>query len=233
MTVGTEGFSGATAEHISLAFSPSDIPYVAYKDFGNLFGTTVKRFDGTNWVTVGTEGFSGNTAEWLSLAFSLSGEPYLAYKDFGNSFGTTVKRFDGTNWVTIGTEGFSGTTAEHLSLAFSLSGKPYLAYKDFGNSFGTTVKEYDTLFVNVGIPQQLQFSIFPNPTYNTLTIDFGDAPTTVNFIEVTDIMGKIFFQQQPAPKKININVENYPDGIYIVKMRTSSFNFFRKFIKDH
>ena len=95
-TVGSAGFSAGTADYISLAFSSSNEPYVAYWDVGNAFKATVMKFDGANWVTVGTAGFSVGVAEYTSLAFNSSNEPYVAYRDGGNSVKATVRKLPNT-----------------------------------------------------------------------------------------------------------------------------------------
>jgi len=43
--VGSQGFSVATVQYTSLAFSPSGQPYVAYTDFGNGGKETVMKYD--------------------------------------------------------------------------------------------------------------------------------------------------------------------------------------------
>ena len=98
-TVGTAGFSAGPAAYTSLAFSSSNVPYVAYRDWGNLSKVTVMKFDGTNWVTVGTAGFSVGAVFHTSLAFSSSNEPYVAYSDEGNSKKATAMKFVGTTGV--------------------------------------------------------------------------------------------------------------------------------------
>jgi len=156
VNVGTVGFSVGRAEFQSLAFHPvTHEPYVAYQDnWVNGYGSTVMRFDGTNWVTVGTEGFSAGEARFQSLAFHPStNEPYVAYRDLSNSSRTTVMHFNGTNWVNVGAAGFSAGTSNYQSLAFHPSThEPYVAYQDYwGYGSRATVMRFDgTSWVNVG-----------------------------------------------------------------------------------
>ena len=144
--VGSAGFSAGQADYTSLAFAPDGTPYVAYRDWLDL-GTnqkaTVKKFNGTTWVTVGTAGFSAGQADYTSLAFAPDGTPYLAYTDDGNSGKATVMKFNGTAWDTVGAAGFSAGGVGYTSLAFAPDGTPYLAYQDYGNSGKATVKKFN------------------------------------------------------------------------------------------
>ncbi len=90
----------------SLAFSSIGEPYVAYEDIANSDKATVKRFDGTDWVTVGTAGFSESGAHDISLAFNSNDEPYVSFSR-SEDLKVTVMKFDGAEWVTVGTAGFS------------------------------------------------------------------------------------------------------------------------------
>lgn len=92
--VGTSGFSTGLTNYISLAFSPSGQPYVAYQDGGNSNKATVMMFDGVSWVNVGNAGFSSGTAGQPSFDFSPSGQPYVAYMDGGNYNKGTVMKYD-------------------------------------------------------------------------------------------------------------------------------------------
>jgi hypothetical protein len=66
---------------------------VAYRDGGNNYQATVKKFVGNIWVTVGTAGFSAGAVQYVSLALGASGTPYVAYKDAGNNNYATVQKF--------------------------------------------------------------------------------------------------------------------------------------------
>jgi hypothetical protein len=79
--LGVTGFSGSSVSAPSLAIDSSDIPYVAYQDWGNGGKTTVKKYDGISWKIVGTPGFSSMNAFYPSLAIDSNGIPYVAFTD--------------------------------------------------------------------------------------------------------------------------------------------------------
>lgn len=170
--VGQIGF--ASGAKTSLAFSPSDEPFLAFnKYFSPGVALSVMKFDNNDWVNVGSNGDSIGDANSLSLAFSPSGEPYVAYGDYENSEKVTVKRFDGTSWVAVGAEGISTNTAETVSLAFSSSGEPFVAFMDRGNSDKASVMKFDgTNWVNVGASGFSQGAAW----YLSLAVSPADEP---------------------------------------------------------
>ncbi|MFC5470863.1 S-layer homology domain-containing protein [Cohnella suwonensis] len=158
--VGSAGFSAGQAEYTSLYVAADGTPYVAYRDAGNSYNTTVKKYDGTGttgWVPVGSAGFSAGQANYTSLYVAADGTPYVAYRDLGNSYKATVMKYDGTGttgWVPVGSAGFSAGMVNYMSLSIATDGTPYVAYMDDGNSNKATVMKYDgtgtTGWVTVG-----------------------------------------------------------------------------------
>jgi hypothetical protein len=176
VTVGTAGFSSHFATRPVIAINSSNEPYVAYRDDVNATNNklTVKKFDGTDWVTVGTAEFSGNVqTEAISLAFNSSDEPYVAFTCLdvinGGVNQATVMKFDGTNWVTVGAAGFS--VARDISLAFNSNNEPFVAFR--GNSNKATVMKFDgTNWVAVGTAG---FSV-AGSEYTSLAFNSNDEP---------------------------------------------------------
>jgi hypothetical protein len=189
------------------------------------------KFDGTSWVPVGNAGFSAGYAGGPDLAFSpTDGSPYVAYADQGNSWKTTVMKFDGANWVNIGNPGFSAGQAGWSSLAFSPFGQPYVAFVDEADSGYTTVMKYDSAFVGLNEVKEFRSFLYPNPTSKELTINLKNLPD-IKYIEIDDLKGIIMFETQTNEGKIVLDFDNYPVGIYLVKVKTGNSNWIGKFCK--
>lgn len=139
----------------SLAIDPAtDQPYVAYSDTTENGQLTVKRFDGTNWMTVGKAGFSDSWPAYTSLAFDpASGQPYVAYGSGGNPGGKlSVKRFDGAAWVQVG-EAVGTYGALGGKLAFEpVTNRPVVAYADatYDGLMATVIRWDGRNWVQVG-----------------------------------------------------------------------------------
>jgi hypothetical protein len=165
--VGTAGFSDGSADRESLAFAPDGTPYVAYVDnYSNR--ATVKKFNGTSWVTVGAVASVGSTA-YESLAFAPDGTLYLAYEDVYNNQGATVMKYNGSSWVTVGSVGFGLTTASgtastttYQSLAISPNGTPYLAFSATIISSGYIVPEAWKFDGSAGV--EMSVTVIPGET---------------------------------------------------------------------
>jgi hypothetical protein len=162
------------------------------------------------------------------LSFNPSDQPNVAVLEVGYA---TVMKFDGTNWTNIGPERFSGQ-ARYLSFAFSPTGQPYVAYMDYTNSSKATVMKYDTVYVGISVPQESRLSLYPDPAVTILTIDIKPVNSNLKFAEIYEIRGKKIFETQTDKDRIILNVENYPVGMYIVKLNTESSNWIGKFCKD-
>ncbi len=196
VTIGAAGFSETLAKYTSLAFN-GNTPYIVYSDglisgsYVSQAGATVKKFDGTNWVSVGNTRFSLAPINYPSIAFD-SNTPYVAYQEDFTNGKAVVKRFDGSSWVTVGTPSFSSASSTGLpgSVSMVLVGStPYVAYQDGANGGKASVKKFDgTNWVNVGTPGfsaaevgNLLLTLGTNKIYVTYTSTDGSRTYAKSF----------------------------------------------------
>lgn len=147
-SVGNSLFTAAEASYPSLAFSPDNIPYLAFQDGANSFKATVMKFNGTQWDIVGNPGFSSGTLNSMSLAFDPQGIPYTAFKNLPSNGmmmqqGVMMK-LDGAQWTVVGGEPYFTGSINESSLAFGPNGMPYVAYADATKSNKLTIKTLST-----------------------------------------------------------------------------------------
>jgi len=178
-TLGSAEFSAGIATYISLAFDSSDIPYVAYRDYGNSGKATVMYYNSSSssWNTLGSAGFSADIASYISLAFDSAGTPYVAYTDNSNGNMVTVMYYDSSSssWEALGSAGFSSGGAVYTSLAIGASDTPYVAYGDYDNSSKATVMYYDSSSSSWKILGSAGFSAAA-ATYINLAFDSSGTP---------------------------------------------------------
>ena len=114
--IGNPDFSAGFAEDISLAFNPvTDIPYVAYRDYGTSFKATVMYLiNPIMWGPLGgSAGFTPSGASGTSLAFNAAGDAFVAFSDAAVGGKASVMKYPtgGGSWGYVGSPGFSAGTA--------------------------------------------------------------------------------------------------------------------------
>ncbi|MCF8374710.1 MAG: choice-of-anchor D domain-containing protein, partial [Bacteroidales bacterium] len=127
--VGGAGFATTSSTHnksIDLEIGANDALYVSY--INSSHKASVKKFDGTNWVSVGSDGFSDGLVEFLSMTLS-DGKATVVYMDKSAFNRAMVKQFDGTNWVTVGSNGFTLASAKYLDIE-SYANQLYVSMQD-------------------------------------------------------------------------------------------------------
>ena len=80
-----------------------------------------------------------------------------------------------------------------------------------------------------------EIAIFPNPVKNIVTFDFsktGISDLTGTVIIISDISGKIVEIIYPANKIVNLDLNNYKKGIYVVKTNVGNNTYINKIIKE-
>ena len=64
----------------------------------------------------------------------------------------------------------------------------------------------------------ITFNVFPNPTINSITVDVKKSHDKLFSIEVINSSGKIVNQIRTNNSKTNIDVSDYPKGLYFVNV---------------
>jgi hypothetical protein len=228
---GAPGFTAGKAICISLKVNLSGQPVMAFSDEVNSYKLSVMKFDGANWVYVGSPGSSSGFIEYASLAFGPDSKPYVAFEDYGEEGKAAMMRFDGAEWNYVGEDGFTSDEADFISLAFGPDGKPYVAFEDYGYSGKATVMKYDSVYTGMNNAVKVKISLFPNPADKFITVGFNNYDSGYKYLEIYDLNGKKIFGTELSSEKITLDIENYPPGIYFIKLRTSKSSIILKLCK--
>ena len=145
--VGDEYFNDSYSENfLNLCIAPDGTPYVAYQDeltTSSTYGpATVKKFDGTAWITVGLPRFTGIVdADLLKMVIAPNGTPYIAFGDpdlnnttltFGKK--AAVMKFNGNAWVNAADDVSAGEAAD-VSFTLTKDGSKLLIAYNSGGSY--------------------------------------------------------------------------------------------------
>lgn len=108
----------------SFALDNNETPYLFFNDALNGNKATVKKFDGTTWLTVGNGALS-TTAPFMFMEMAIGNDnlPVVIYAE-GNTI--QVKKFNGTDWITLPDSGMQG--ARKAVLKIDSNNLPYVLY---------------------------------------------------------------------------------------------------------
>ena len=230
--VGNQGFTTGHVLYLSLAFSSTGQPYVAYQDSVSPSKAKVMKFDGSNWSVVGPEFSVARTSD-IRLALSPLDEPYVVYADDENPPKASVMKYDGTNWIYPGGfTGFSKGGALYTSLAFNpTDGQPYVAYQDDSDAGRATVMKYDSVYVGFDEKKEVGFSIFPNPATDHVTIESKGSLGGYG-VAIVNIEGEQLILKQISNPKTVVDVSKLQKGVYFVRLTSDRTVEVGKIIKQ-
>ena len=94
-----------------------------------------------------------------------------------------------------------------------------------GSAIYTAHLDYD----GVGEQSGIAVSLFPNPATDKLNIEVSEP---VNMVEIYTIQGALVSKLRDASDKIEINLEDYAFGTYLVRITTDNKVVIKKFVKE-
>jgi len=116
--------------------------------------------------------------------------------------------------LTTNTDSING----HLSFTTNATGHISVSVPIYVNDlFITGIKE-----------PALQFSVFPNPSHDRLTIDL--TQTNRASFRLSDITGRTVLQESATGKRSIIDVSDFSPGIYFLHVESKNYNQFQKII---
>ncbi len=197
----------------------TNTPYVAYKDrsSGNFGKLVVMKSDGNTWQNVGnpTDTVIGSVDD-MEIRF-FNGQPYLAFLEYQGSNKANVITYNGSEWTYLGSKGFSPNFSDELKMTIDeTNGKIYVVFYEGGY---ISVMTYDLGVLNIEeVQNQPNITFFPNPATDKLTIQ---AEERIEKIEIYDFLGhKVSTVNQTKGKVEEINIDDYKEGTYLVKVST-------------
>ncbi len=160
----TEYASPDTASGTVISIHEDQI-YVAFQDGSQANSLSVRRFDGTNWISFG-QAVSSNVAGSINLEFSSSNTAYLSYRDGFSPGPAMVQKQGGMFWSYFGTNNQSPGGAQYISLTLLSNIHPVQAYCDLSANFKMSVKVYH--------PDSDTWSYLGGQGFTTAAVGFND-----------------------------------------------------------
>lgn len=206
-----------------------------YENTGTLSSPLhVKKTDSLGYASTLEFGFfQGNSipyiyedgGEYKMIAGSLSGYLYRFDNIEGNLTGT-FNKVDST-FINIDEGKNSAPTIADINndgyldmiIGNYAGGLSY--YK--GTQFPVSVQERDLL---KGV------KVYPNPTKDIINIELANNELNQVQIELIDLLGKVNYQKNTQQNKIQLSLNNYPQGIYLIKVVSNQGSKVFKIVKE-
>jgi N-acetylneuraminic acid mutarotase len=173
------------------------------------------------------------TARFGLVSFIINNEGYVGTGDDYNNLNIEFYKYNPTEtaWTPIV---HAPTTARLSGVGFSIGNIGY-----FGTGWDKINCLNDFWAFDPSKPPQvindnhgtLDLTLFPNPVKSCLTVDFKNMNEADKIIEICGLRGEQFLKTQTGQDRVLLNVENYPSGIYILKVVTTRSVYKEKFIK--
>lgn len=75
-------------------------------------------------------------------------------------------------------------------------------------------------------------TLYPNPATTKIIIDITNNNTATKLLEIFTVGGEKIFETKTTQNQIILNIENYRQGGYFIKLKTGESNFINKFFKN-
>lgn len=174
-----------------------------------IYNSGLWKFDGTRWNLIYDE-----QTNFSSLTIDNRGRLWAGSRESG------VYRYNGTSWKHF-------TSADNLyderisSISIDRKGAVWIG------SFGGLTKIYDSLVKISPIVDYVEKnnSIYPNPARSNITIeDVLNAD-----IQLYNSIGQILLSQYVDKENVNVDICNFPTGLYIVRITKEGKSSIHKF----
>ena len=199
-----------------------------------------------NRISYSTYGTRVDVQGWgENVLTSGYGDAYI----IGNDFNQQYTNFAGTSSATAMV---AGCVAVLQSYHFSLTGS-YLTgpqirtiLKDTGIPQGNAASGnigplpnmqtamqaiYDNYLLSVAIENSIEFTVYPNPVQNRLTLMYGSEVSSDAKVELYNAMGQLVYQSTLSQSK-EIDFSRFINGFYFVKVTSDGKSSTKKIIKS-
>lgn len=205
--------AGELEEGFEISASGGDMVSISEGTIGNtnpLVGAV--NFEDFIFVTFTQETFAVGMVIWNNAS------PNTEFRVFGTG-GALIETFALSN--SAGVENFFGFIADESISFIEIEGE-----NDDGELVG--LLEFGSCVLSVNEVLSQQFSVYPNPSQNTITIDNRSA-SQITEARLFDILGK---DTGLRLSDNNLNISSLPPGIYYLSLKTPQGSVTEKVIKQ-
>jgi OOP family OmpA-OmpF porin len=146
-----------------------------------------------------------------------------------------IQLSDTVNWMLIADTLISDGTEEYITIGnFKNDGQSDTVYLGWWSSnniayyYIDDVSVIDVLDLGISEAANIGLRVFPNPASSTLSIEarLQDAEA-----KICDVLGNVLLSEKLNYKK-QLNISQFPKGIYFLQLQEEGKNYTSKFVKD-
>ena len=214
-------------------------------EFYNYAGFTtynyVALWNGTLWSELGANSPNHLHANNIitSICSDISGNIYAAgwFTDSSGTHGHQyVAKWDGSNWGALGTgaNALNPAYPNPINALLCDANQNIYAGGIFTDSLGYAFVAKYTASTGINTVNEVtnNFSIYPNPTANALTLKTTE-PLTNATIQVSNILGEIIFtKQNQSGNQFTLDLINQLQGIYFIQVQQQGNVWRGKVVKE-
>lgn len=82
--------------------------------------------------------------------------------------------------------------------------------------------------VQVEETEMNSINVYPNPCYNYVTVT---TENNINSIKILDMAGNVILENQHTSELVKLDIKHFPDGLYIVEIKSNNRLTHHKIIK--
>lgn len=100
---------------------------------------------------------------------------------------------------------------------------------------GMTLYKSDSILgITTYVALNDDFNVYPNPTSNSVVVDFSNSRNNYlgNEVEVFNTVGQLIYHSKINANKISIDLGNYTEGVYILSIKIDGVRVNKKIIKN-
>jgi len=219
----------------SMVLSPEGELFISHRLGTTPYSLAVKQynFELNQWDDFNLQGLNDAEVYGNQLAFDQSGKLYLSYSaDFNLGF---LYEFNGSGWDHVGP--VESVPVAHMPrIAFDSNNQLFLMHGIGSGSAPLTIRRLADPTANLNEKDSFsqKIRLFPNPVTQSLTIDLNQLSAESGEIEleIYNVNGQLVWKQTATAALTTINVDDLPDGIYMLNLRSAANTFSHKFVKQ-
>lgn len=153
---------------------------------------------------------------------------------------TLEKSSDGVQFDVINKQQAKGNGRSNDNAYNYLDARPYVGinYYRLGQVATDGTQTYSRIVaINFEEKPQPVITLAPNPAHNNLSVDYTTSEEGAISIEVYDVIGQLMSNSTNLPVEkgantILLNVKEYPNGVYVLRVKQGGQATTRRFVKD-